>query len=277
MERIRNGRIVFAGDSIGRNHWESLVCLLARAVGNQSSIYEENGNPITKHKGYLSIRFSGHNLTVEYYRTPFLVTVGRPPADSPPGVRKTVRVDRLHWRSRQWVGADLLVFNAGHWWNRDKIFKMGHVNTTMDVREAFRRSLQTWKRWVLRKVDQRRSYVFFRSFSPVHYSGGTWDKGGHCNLSKVPDTNLTATEQPEPWTNRAILKAVEQVGAGNGRATFLNITYLTWLRKDGHPSNHREPGTPVPFPQDCSHWCLPGVPDAWNELLYAHLLLMGRQ
>lgn len=43
------------------------------------------------------------------------------------------------------------------------------VNTTMDVREAFKRSLQTWTRWVLRKVDPRRSYVFFRSFSPVHF------------------------------------------------------------------------------------------------------------
>ncbi|KAM0902155.1 hypothetical protein ACQ4PT_019484 [Festuca glaucescens] len=27
--------------------------------------------------------------------------------------------------------------------------------------------------------------------------------------------------------------------------------------------------------EDCSHWCLPGVPDTWNELLYA--LFMRRQ
>lgn len=47
------------------------------------------------------------------------------------------------------------------------------------------------------------------------------------------------------------------------------------FRKDGQPSNHREPGTPVEAPQDCSHWCLPGVPDTWNELLYAHLLSKG--
>ncbi|KAF9596948.1 hypothetical protein IFM89_014592 [Coptis chinensis] len=50
----------------------------------------------------------------------------------------------------------------------------------------------------------------------------------------------------------------------------------TWseveFRKDGHPSNYREPGITVLSIQDCSHWCLPGVPDTWDELLYAHLL-----
>jgi hypothetical protein len=27
--------------------------------------------------------------------------------------------------------------------------------------------------------------------------------------------------------------------------------------------------------QDCVHWCLPGVPDTWNELLYALLFKEG--
>lgn len=59
------------------------------------------------------------------------------------------------------------------------------------------------------------------------------------------------------------------------KVQFLNITYLTEFRKDSHPSLHRESGTAADAPQDCSHWCLPGVPDTWNELLYAYLLNMG--
>ncbi|BAT96103.1 hypothetical protein VIGAN_08298600 [Vigna angularis var. angularis] len=47
---------------------------------------------------------------------------------------------------------------------------------------------------------------------------------------------------------------------------------MTVIFPDGHPSKFREPGTPPNAPQDCSHWCLPGVPDTWNELLYAQLL-----
>lgn len=50
---------------------------------------------------------------------------------------------------------------------------------------------------------------------------------------------------------------------------LLDITTLSQLRKDGHPSvyghgGHRD--------MDCSHWCLAGVPDTWNQLLYATLI-----
>jgi len=58
------------------------------------------------------------------------------------------------------------------------------------------------------------------------------------------------------------------------------ITSMSELRRDGHPSIFAtardtqgrmvESGPPA---SDCSHWCLPGVPDSWNEMLYALLLL----
>lgn len=53
----------------------------------------------------------------------------------------------------------------------------------------------------------------------------------------------------------------------------LNITGLSEYRIDGHPSLYgRRPGKPYSSSiQDCSHWCLPGVPDSWNEILYAYL------
>jgi hypothetical protein len=127
LNRGRNGRVVFAGDSVGRNQWESFLCMLAQGVPNKSSIYEENGKPITKHKGFLSMRFSEYNLTVEYYRAPFLVFIGRPPRNSPAGIKMTIKVDQLHWFARNWEGADVLMFNTGHWWNEDKTVKMYEI------------------------------------------------------------------------------------------------------------------------------------------------------
>ncbi|ANM69870.1 TRICHOME BIREFRINGENCE-LIKE 9 [Arabidopsis thaliana] len=179
LERSRNGRIVFVGDSIGRNQWESLMCMLSQAIPNKSEIYEVNGNPITKHKGFLSMRFPRENLTVEYHRSPFLVVIGRPPDKSPKEIKTTVRVDEFNWQSKRWVGSDVLVFNSGHWWNEDKTVLTGcyfeegrKVNKTMGVMEAFGKSLKTWKSWVLEKLDPDKSYVFFRSYSPVHYRLG---------------------------------------------------------------------------------------------------------
>lgn len=67
------------------------------------------------------------------------------------------------------------------------------------------------------------------------------------------------------------MKIVEEVIQGmKVPVKLLNITKLTNFRKDGHPSVY---GKKVPTrKQDCSHWCLPGVPDAWNELIYATLV-----
>ncbi|KAK6930016.1 Trichome birefringence-like, N-terminal domain [Dillenia turbinata] len=79
LEKLRNRRVVFIGDSIGRNQWESLLCLLSSVIPNKESIYEVNGSTITKHKGFLVFKFEDYNCTVEYYKSSFLVLQTRPP------------------------------------------------------------------------------------------------------------------------------------------------------------------------------------------------------
>ena len=143
---------------------------------------------------------------------------------------------------------------------------------TMDAMEAFRKSLWTWKSWATQKLDPERSNIFFRSYSPVHYRDGKWNGGGHCDLITEPETNDTKLEA-EPLNNVFISEVVKQMEYENRNVQLLNITYLTGFRKDGHPANNREPGIGDSAFQDCSHWCLPGVPDTWNELLYARLIL----
>jgi hypothetical protein len=50
---------------------------------------------------------------------------------------------------------------------------------------------------------------------------------------------------------------------------------MTTQRRDGHSAVYDvQPSARVLAGQrtDCSHWCPPGVPDAWNEVLYAMIL-----
>lgn len=59
------------------------------------------------------------------------------------------------------------------------------------------------------------------------------------------------------------------LGAVRKPVHLLKITALSQLRVDGHPSIY---GNPRKIGMDCTHWCLPGIPDVWNQLLKETLI-----
>lgn len=82
--------------------------------------------------------------------------------------------------------------------------------------------------------------------------------------------------------NRSLMEAVEstieKLAKRGVKVQYLNITQLSGYREDAHPSIYRpfwksaeKDLNPNKY-SDCMHWCIPGVPDVWNEILYAYIM-----
>ncbi|KAH9619740.1 hypothetical protein KSS87_000257 [Heliosperma pusillum] len=196
----------------------------------------------------------------------------------------TLRLDLMDETTKMYHDADILIFNTGHWWTHEKTsrgldyYQEGnHLYPRLKALQAYGKALRTWGRWVDRHVNPNKTLVFFRGYSGTHFRGGQWNSGGQCHKETEPIFNETYLSQ---YPSK--MRVLEQVmGKMKTSVMYLNISRLTDYRKDAHPSIYRKSyETPKEImeaetSQDCSHWCLPGLPDIWNELLYASLLQVG--
>ncbi|XP_060196701.1 protein trichome birefringence-like 4 [Lycium barbarum] len=287
LELLRGKRLVYVGDSLNRNMWESMVCLLRNSLEDKSRVFEASGRHDFKKEGAYSFIFMDYNCSVEFVRSPFLVQEWEVP-DKNGSKKETLRLDLIEMSLDKYKGADILVFNTGHWWTHEKTsagkgyYQEGsHVYSELNVVEAFRKAMTTWSRWIEANVDPIKTQVFFRGYSVSHFSGGEWYSGGKCDSDTEPlDDEKDLLTSLYPPTTGMLENVIRWMKAP---VYYLNITRMTDFRKDGHPSVYRKPNmtdeerrSTLRY-QDCSHWCLPGVPDTWNELLYAQLLMKHHQ
>ncbi|KAL9242056.1 hypothetical protein vseg_016097 [Gypsophila vaccaria] len=278
LVRLRGKRLLLVGDSMNRNQFESMLCVLREGLPDKSKMYEVHGYKITKGRGFYIFKFSDFNCTIEFIRSHFLVKEGTR-VNGQGNSNPTLSIDKIDKTAKKWKQADILVFNTGHWWTHGKTsrgknyFKEGdHVYPKFDSVEAYRRALKTWARWIDENLNPARQTVFYRAYSSAHYRGGDWDSGGTCNGEKQPILS-GAFLDTYPIKMKIVEEVIQQMKVP---VVLVNVTRLTNFRKDGHPSIYgkiRTEGKRVSTrKQDCSHWCLPGVPDAWNELIYATLV-----
>ncbi|KAJ0972109.1 hypothetical protein J5N97_020068 [Dioscorea zingiberensis] len=266
LSRLRGKRIVFVGDSMSRTQWESLICMLMTGVDDKQSVYEVNGSKISKTIGFLGVRFRGFNLSVEFFRSVFLVQQGLPPKQGPKRVQSTLKLDKLDRMNKRWMDSDVLIFNSGHWWTATKLFDMGCyfqvdglLRLGLPITAAFKMALETWASWVEMMVNTNRTHVFLRTFEPSHWSDSNQKV---CEITQQPTSEAKGDDRSEFGDI-----ITEVVGKMRASVTVLNVTLMGKFRSDAHVGTWSHPASIL----DCSHWCLPGVPDAWNELLLSSL------
>ncbi|KAI3465879.1 hypothetical protein Pfo_022542 [Paulownia fortunei] len=261
--RVRGKRIMFVGDSLSMNQWQSLGCMIHAAYPRAPS------NP-TKTGPLSTITFPHLNLTLMYMRNAFIVDI----AITERAV-KVLKLNSVAASAKQWLKSDILIFNTWHWWLHtgkkqpwDLIQDGKVMRKDMDRLEAYEKALRTWTRWIDQNVDAKKVNIFFQGVSPDHWNDWGMPEERRCRGEREP---LKQAAVEGGGTNRADIILKKVLKSTRKPVHLLDIDRLSQFRADGHPSIY---GNRWKIGMDCTHWCLPGVPDAWNQLLYATLLAL---
>ncbi|KAJ7945217.1 Protein trichome birefringence-like [Quillaja saponaria] len=278
LRKMQDKTIAFIGDSLGRQQFQSLMCM---ASGGEGSPEVENVDweyGLVKPRGAIrpdgwAYRFPKTNTTILYYWSASLTDL-QPLNITDPATNVAMHLDRppafmrrfLHW-------FDVLVLNTGHHWNRGKLnanrwvmYVNGKPNqdkNLADIPNAKNFTIFSIVRWLDSQLPlQPRLQVFFRTISPRHFFNGDWNNGGTCD-------NTTPLSGGSEVVQDGSSDLVVEAALNGTKVKILDITAISELRDEAHMSRYTDRGTLNV--SDCLHWCLPGIPDAWNELLIAQM------
>ncbi|KAL5818839.1 hypothetical protein ACOSQ3_022777 [Xanthoceras sorbifolium] len=281
LTRMQDKTIAFIGDSLGRQQFQSLMCMLTgrkkspevEDVGNKYGLSKPYGaiRGAVKRAGW-AYRFPNTNTTILMYWSVSLCYL-EPLNITGPVSPVAIHLDRPATFLRQYLHQfDILVLNTGHHWNKEKfkanqwvMYVNGKPNKKQKLSEfwtARNFAVQNIVRWLDSQLPLHRHLkAFFRTISPEHFRNGKWNTGGRC------DNTVPLTGGNEVVEDGSMDVAVEGAVKGTG-VKILDITGLSDLRDEAHISHYRGHQGGIKI-NDCLHWCLPGIPDTWNEILFA--------
>ncbi|XP_014516142.1 protein trichome birefringence-like 3 [Vigna radiata var. radiata] len=277
LKKLQGKRLLFVGDSLQKSQWESFVCMVEWIIPEKQKSMKRGTHSVFKAKEY--------NATIEFYWAPMLVESNTEFFTIRDPKKQIVKVDSIMDRARNWTGVDILVFNTYIWWMSDIKVKalwgsFGNGEEGYEELEnqiAYNLGLRTWANWVDSTVDPNKTRVFFTTMSPTHTRSADWGKkdGVKCfNETKPIGKRKHWGSGSSKEMMRVVEKVVKRMKVG---VTFINITQISEYRIDAHSSVYTESGGKLlseeekanPRNADCIHWCLPGVPDTWNQIFLA--------
>ncbi|KAG0456680.1 hypothetical protein HPP92_024468 [Vanilla planifolia] len=278
LRKMQHKTLAFIGDSLGRQQFQSLMCMIT--AGRQTPEIEDVGKSYglikahsAKRPNGWAYRFPKTNTTVLYYWSASLCYL-EPLNQADPASRYAMHLDRPAFFLKRFVGQfDVVVLNTGHHWNRGKLLanrwdmyvdgKPIADRKLAQIANAKNYTVYSVVKWLDSQLPLHPGLkAFYRSISPRHFVNGDWNTGGSCD-------NMTPLAAGGKVTQDHSSDRVAEGATMGTKVKLLDITASSQLRDESHISKYSIKASAGVH--DCLHWCLPGVPDAWNELLYAQI------
>ncbi|KAK4393755.1 protein trichome birefringence-like 16 [Sesamum angolense] len=278
LRKMQDKTFAFIGDSLGRQQFQSLMCMVSggEEMLEVEDVGEKYGLAIpegaTRPDGW-AYRFPDTNTTILFYWSASLCDT-EPINITDPATEFAMHLDRPPAFLRRFLPQfDVVVLNTGHHWNRGKLRANRWVmyangkpvsdRRLITVGGAKNYTLYSIVRWLDSQIPlYPQLKVFLRTISPRHFANGEWNTGGSCdNISPLSKgSGVFKDESTDPVAEGAVRGT---------KVKILDITALSELRDEAHMSRYSIKASDGI--NDCLHWCLPGIPDTWNELIYAQL------
>ncbi|KAI3474239.1 hypothetical protein Pfo_029027 [Paulownia fortunei] len=185
LEKIRGKKLIFVGDSLNRNQWISLLCLI------DSSLPPSSNKSLTLTGNLYFFQDIEYNTTIGFYWSPFLVESNCDDVWHHRVGGRVIRVEAIEKHARHWNDADILIFDSYVWWlnpimtllwgsfgSSDAIYK----TVEMKLRR-YEMALSTWSDWLEMNINRTKTKLFFMSVSPYTFRG---DVLRHCYNRSEP-------------------------------------------------------------------------------------------
>ncbi|KAH7658199.1 PC-Esterase protein [Dioscorea alata] len=265
------------GDSIFRNHVQSLICLLVK-VEVPIEVYHD--------KMFRSRRwhFSAHNFTLSVIWSPFLVKAENFGPEN--GASSSIIDLHLDILDEKWISQyqnfNYILISGGPWflrpaiyWENNKIIGCHSCQdnnlSEISMEYSFRKALQLVFNFFA--VSDHKPFILYRTYPAAHFENAEWNRGGTCNRTVPYKEGEFMGTDLEHLMRNVELEEFKNAVVNVARLKLLDTYKLSLLRPDGHSGPYRtfhpfdSKNNSVTIQNDCLHWCLPGPIDSWNELV----------